>query len=231
MFQYQALGRLTVADNGDELSVGGPRQRRLVAMLLVHRGSIVSAGQLAEAVFAGEPTPGAQTTLRSYVARLRRVIDRDAPDSTVVTRAPGYMLVVPADAFDVSRFEQLLARAGRSWRRMTPSQRLARCARHWTFGGATPTRSSRMRNGRARRHSAYGSCASSHAGQNRQVAFQQTKADSDYKDVHTLLVENTDLTRVVHKLTEDVHESLLGDATTPTSTPTSEPGARGRGAR
>jgi WD40 repeat protein/DNA-binding SARP family transcriptional activator len=109
MLQYQALGGLTVADNDDELSVGGPRQRRLVAMLLVHRDSVVSADQLAEAVFAGEPTPGAQTTLRSYVARLRRVIDRDATDSTVVTRAPGYMLVVPADAFDVSRFEQLLA--------------------------------------------------------------------------------------------------------------------------
>jgi uncharacterized membrane protein len=68
-------------------------------------------------------------------------------------------------------------------------------------------------------------------GQNRQASFQQAKADSDYKDVNTLLVENTDLTRAVHKLTEDVHESLLGDATTPTSTPTSEPGPRGRGAR
>lgn len=68
-------------------------------------------------------------------------------------------------------------------------------------------------------------------GQNRQAAFQQAKADNDYKDVNTLLVENTDLTRAVHKLTEDVHESLLGDATTPTSTPTPEPGPQGRGAR
>jgi uncharacterized membrane protein len=64
-------------------------------------------------------------------------------------------------------------------------------------------------------------------GQNRQAAFQQSKADSDYKDVNTLLVENTDLTRAVHELTQDVHESLLGDATTPTAEP--GPGGRGSG--
>src|SRR4051794_39435296 len=39
-------------------------------------------------------------------------------------------------------------------------------------------------------------------GQNRQAAFQQAKADHDYKDVNTLLVENTDLTRTIHQLTE-----------------------------
>jgi hypothetical protein len=29
--------------------------------------------------------------------------------------------------------------------------------------------------------------------------------------VNTLLVENTDLTRAIHRLTEDVHERLIGD--------------------
>jgi uncharacterized membrane protein len=47
-------------------------------------------------------------------------------------------------------------------------------------------------------------------GQNRQASFQQAKADEDYKDVNTLLVENTELTRQVHRLTEDVHQRLLG---------------------
>jgi uncharacterized membrane protein len=45
-------------------------------------------------------------------------------------------------------------------------------------------------------------------GQNRQASFQQTKADEDYKDVNTLLVENTDLTRDIHKLAEDLHQRL-----------------------
>ena len=46
-------------------------------------------------------------------------------------------------------------------------------------------------------------------GQNRQAAFQQAKADHDYADVNTLLVENTELTRAVHRLTEEVHELLF----------------------
>ena len=45
--------------------------------------------------------------------------------------------------------------------------------------------------------------------QNRQAAFQQAKADHDYKNVNTLLVENTDLTRAIHQLTEEVHEHVI----------------------
>jgi uncharacterized membrane protein len=46
-------------------------------------------------------------------------------------------------------------------------------------------------------------------GQNRQAAFQQTKADQDYGDVNRLLVENTELTRAIHQLTEEVHQHLF----------------------
>jgi len=52
-------------------------------------------------------------------------------------------------------------------------------------------------------------------GQNRQTAFQQAKADHDYQDVNTLLRENTDLTRAVHELTEDLHRRVLGADTAP----------------
>jgi uncharacterized membrane protein len=46
-------------------------------------------------------------------------------------------------------------------------------------------------------------------GQNRQARFQQAKADSDYADVTRLLEENTQLTRTIHRLTEELHEHLL----------------------
>jgi uncharacterized membrane protein len=52
-------------------------------------------------------------------------------------------------------------------------------------------------------------------GQNRQASFQQAKSDRDYKDVNTLLVENTDLTRAINQMTEEVHQRLLGHGTTP----------------
>ena len=47
-------------------------------------------------------------------------------------------------------------------------------------------------------------------GQNRQAAFQQAKADRDYKDINQLLQENTRLTKLVHQLTEDVHTRIVG---------------------
>ena len=49
-------------------------------------------------------------------------------------------------------------------------------------------------------------------GQNRQASFQQAKADRDYHDVNKLLVENTDLTLAIHRLTQELHQHLLGTA-------------------
>ena len=51
-------------------------------------------------------------------------------------------------------------------------------------------------------------------GQNRQAAFQDAKADRDYADVNTLLHENTDLTREVHQLSEQMHERMFRNAST-----------------
>jgi uncharacterized membrane protein len=48
-------------------------------------------------------------------------------------------------------------------------------------------------------------------GQNRQAAFQQTKADDDYSSEHKLLVENTDLTRLIHQLIAEVHQQMFGE--------------------
>jgi uncharacterized membrane protein len=45
-------------------------------------------------------------------------------------------------------------------------------------------------------------------GQNRQASFQQAKADHDYAEEEALLKENTDLTRSIHDLTQQLHEKL-----------------------
>src|SRR6478752_419903 len=55
-------------------------------------------------------------------------------------------------------------------------------------------------------------------GQNRQAAFQQVKSDQDYKDVNTLLVENTNLTRAINQMTEQLHQHLIGGTPSPPST-------------
>lgn len=50
-------------------------------------------------------------------------------------------------------------------------------------------------------------------GQNRQASFQQAKADHDYAVSGNLLHENTDLTRAVHRLTQEIHAQVLADVT------------------
>jgi hypothetical protein len=39
--------------------------------------------------------------------------------------------------------------------------------------------------------------------------FGARSSSEAYKDVNTLLAENTDLTRTIHQLTEDLHQRVL----------------------
>jgi uncharacterized membrane protein len=46
-------------------------------------------------------------------------------------------------------------------------------------------------------------------GQNRQAAFQQAKADHDFVENEQELHSNTDLTRLIHQLTTQIHAQLV----------------------
>ena len=109
MVEFHVLGAVRAVGDDGEVDIGGPRQRRLLAALVLHRNGVVSTDRLAEAVFAGVPTPAAATTLRSYVARLRWALaDGGAAEPALTTRAPGYSLRVTDEALDSARFERLL---------------------------------------------------------------------------------------------------------------------------
>jgi uncharacterized membrane protein len=47
-------------------------------------------------------------------------------------------------------------------------------------------------------------------GQNRQTAFQQAKADHDFQTQELELKTNTELTREIHVLTEELHRRFVG---------------------
>jgi uncharacterized membrane protein len=46
-------------------------------------------------------------------------------------------------------------------------------------------------------------------GQNRQAAFQQAKADHDFVAQEVELKTNTDLTRSIHELTQQIHSAVI----------------------
>jgi uncharacterized membrane protein len=54
-------------------------------------------------------------------------------------------------------------------------------------------------------------------GQNRQAAFQQTKADHDFTEQELELKTNTQLTREIHTLTTELHNRFLEAGTQPRS--------------
>jgi uncharacterized membrane protein len=52
-------------------------------------------------------------------------------------------------------------------------------------------------------------------GQNRQAAFQQAKADHDFVEQELELKTNTELTREIHTLTQEIHRRILAEPSQP----------------
>ena len=107
-FEIHLLGPVRVARAGRELAIGGRRQRGLLALLVLERGRPVSSERLADELWDGKPPAGFETTLRSYVSRLRGVLGESA---SLVGGGAAYSLEVPPDAVDSVRFERLLKEA------------------------------------------------------------------------------------------------------------------------
>ncbi len=106
--EFRLLGPVEALRGGSTLPLGGPRQRALLALLLREPGRPVSAESLVEELWHGRAPAGAATTLRSYVSKLRTVLDAQAP---LVATPGGYSLEVAPETIDSHRFEQL-AREG-----------------------------------------------------------------------------------------------------------------------
>ena len=83
---FQVLGPVGVVDGDRTVNLGGPQQRRLLAVLLVEPGRTVHNERLLEVLWPdGEPESGLRT-IRTYVSRLRSALG----DGYVRTSAVGY---------------------------------------------------------------------------------------------------------------------------------------------
>ncbi|MGI9624345.1 MAG: protein kinase domain-containing protein, partial [Acidimicrobiales bacterium] len=111
--EIRVLGPIEVHANDSAVSVGGPRQRRIVAALAMQPNEVVSVDRLADITWAGEELPQhSERNVRTYVHRIRTAVGEDlAP--RFATAAPGYLLNVEAGELDATRFEAECARGGR----------------------------------------------------------------------------------------------------------------------
>jgi DNA-binding SARP family transcriptional activator/ABC-type transporter Mla MlaB component len=104
-----------VSHDTQPLEIHGPRQRALLALLLLHANQVMSADVIVDLLWGGEPPRTATNTLQTHVVRLRQALppserDRDT-HSPLRTIPSGYVLDVEADGLDADRFETLLAEA------------------------------------------------------------------------------------------------------------------------
>ncbi|MGH2682893.1 MAG: BTAD domain-containing putative transcriptional regulator [Actinomycetota bacterium] len=116
--EFRLLGPLEVAEGKRRVSLGGLKQRAVLAHLLVEANHVVPTGVLIEEIWGDEPPAAARNSLQAYVSRLRKILGPDRIEGGAL----GYVLHAVSDEIDVLRFEEL-TRKGR--RALTADPRVA----------------------------------------------------------------------------------------------------------
>jgi ABC-type transport system substrate-binding protein/DNA-binding SARP family transcriptional activator len=113
MIDYRILGPLEVSADGRVIDIGGPKQRALLAILLLRANEPVPRDVLVHELWGERPPAGARGSVEVYVSRLRKALGAAGNGHVVVTRPGGYCLQLADGQLDVDRFERLVAE-GRS---------------------------------------------------------------------------------------------------------------------
>jgi DNA-binding SARP family transcriptional activator/tetratricopeptide (TPR) repeat protein len=107
--EFRLLGPLEVRDRGRPLALGGPKQRGILAMLLLRPNEVVSTDRVIDELWGDRPPKTVEAYIQNCVSRLRRVLGPD----TIETRSPGYLLRADPKTIDAVQFDRaLVASAG-----------------------------------------------------------------------------------------------------------------------
>lgn len=101
---FGVLGPLQVTADGVPLPLGTPKQRAVLAVLVINRNRPVSMDTLIDACWEEEPPSGARASVHSYVSNLRKLLTKAGGNQVLVSAAPGYQLRVTDADCDLGRF-------------------------------------------------------------------------------------------------------------------------------
>ncbi len=110
--EFRILGPLEVLEEGRELTLGGTKQRALLALLVTHSNETLSTERLIDELWGESPPATAAKTVQVHVSRLRKALASPlavGPGEVVLTRDHGYELKVEPGHVDAQRFEALVA--------------------------------------------------------------------------------------------------------------------------
>jgi DNA-binding SARP family transcriptional activator len=116
--EFRILGVFEVLDGGKSVSIGTPRSRTVLGVLLTRPNEVVSVDRLVDELWPDRPPSGARAQVHDYISKIRRSL-RAGPGgrqaaARVVTRKPGYLIEVDHEELDSRRFEAQLRIARRS---------------------------------------------------------------------------------------------------------------------
>lgn len=109
--EFRLLGAVEACIDGRVIDLGHPRQRCVLAVLLLEANRMVPTERLIERVWADRPPQRARVAVSGYVSRLRRILAPSADAVRITRRSGGYLLAVDPMAVDVHRFAALVSRA------------------------------------------------------------------------------------------------------------------------
>jgi SARP family transcriptional regulator, regulator of embCAB operon len=104
--EFGLLGPVEMSVDGTLIPPGTPKQRAVLAMLLMNRNSPVGVDRLITALWEGHPPSGARASIHSYVSNLRKLLGGAGidPRQVLVAAPPGYRLNIAENDYDLGRF-------------------------------------------------------------------------------------------------------------------------------
>jgi DNA-binding SARP family transcriptional activator len=109
--EFRVLGPLEIRDGDRELTPLAPKLREVLALLLLRHNQIVPIHALIDELWGENPPRSAQSTLQTYVYKLRKIFHATggAVDGfTLITKPAGYRVAIAPESIDAYRFEQLV---------------------------------------------------------------------------------------------------------------------------
>jgi DNA-binding SARP family transcriptional activator/basic membrane lipoprotein Med (substrate-binding protein (PBP1-ABC) superfamily) len=103
--EFHVLGQLEMVVAGETVSLGGAKQRAVLAVLLLRSGEVVPLERLVDEVWGGSPPPSAAHSVEAYVSRLRQILGGSG--TTLIRRGAGYALLLGDATLDALEFERL----------------------------------------------------------------------------------------------------------------------------
>ncbi|MCX4539302.1 AfsR/SARP family transcriptional regulator [Streptomyces sp. NBC_01565] len=202
-FEFRILGPLEARCAGETVAVTAPKERDLLALLLLKAGHIVPAEELIDGLWGATPPTTARTTLQNYVKRLRRILEQPGGGhrELLATRPGGYLLRLEGEFLDLGEFERLVRGAAEAAARgddATVSARLDAALSHWRGEALAGSRSEYLRQVEMPR-----------LEEARMVAFEQ-RVDADLRmGRHTTVIAELQGEAARHPLRERLQAQLV----------------------